>query len=116
MAQDWDEEFEKLLVQVHEQRGPEARAELSVFGRLDQQKSPEAAARIKQKQVENSRKALRGPGGKKKPRDQHSDLEIGRYAEKHGIEAAMMKYPQICSEKTMSEYRRRARRYDEKSK
>jgi hypothetical protein len=116
MVQGWDEEVEKMLAQVREQLGPHARAVLSVFGRLNQEKPPEVVERVEQKVVDQARSSRRGRGRKKKPRDQHRDLIVGRYAQEHGIEAAMRKYPQIGSRHTMSEYRRRARRHDEKSK
>jgi hypothetical protein len=101
----WDEEFEKLLVQVEEQLGPEARAVVSVFGRLKQEKTPEVAERIEQKVVDQARSSRRGPGGKRKAEGEHSREQVRRFHAEHGhdINATMKAFPKLSLE-TIGKY------------
>jgi hypothetical protein len=86
MAQDWNEEFARMLAEVQRQLGNQARAVVSVFGRLDQDKTPEDAERIKQQVVSQVRSSHRGRGRAR------VRLEQGRVAEDEGIEAAMKRF------------------------
>jgi hypothetical protein len=83
MAGNWEKDIEKMFAQVAAQLGPHARAVLSVFGRVDQEKPPEIAEQIKQKTVDRARSSRQGKGRPGKDR-----AKIIRDAEKYGVEAA----------------------------